>query len=122
MSIKIFFVDDERLLLESLSVFFSTDEEFEVVGSAASAEEALEKLRDYANMNAERADLAHFKTLEAEYRPENSEPGRNGGIYDYTIGSVIEDHSTWSLSMLYYVDGETYYLVGYDYSVGGVGG
>ena len=44
MSIKIFFVDDERLLLESLSVFFSTDEEFEVVGSAPSAEEALEKL------------------------------------------------------------------------------
>ena len=44
MSIKIFFVDDERLLLESLSVFFSTDEEFEVVGSAGSAEEALEKL------------------------------------------------------------------------------
>ena len=44
MSIKIFFVDDERLLLESLSVFFSTDEEFEVIGSAASAEEALEKL------------------------------------------------------------------------------
>ena len=44
MSIKIFFVDDERLLLESLSVFFSTDAEFEVVGSAASAEEALDKL------------------------------------------------------------------------------
>ena len=44
MAIKIFFVDDERLLLESLSVFFSTDEEFEIVGSAASAEEALEKL------------------------------------------------------------------------------
>ena len=44
MSIKIFFVDDERLLLESLSVFFSTDEEFEIVGSAARAEEALEKL------------------------------------------------------------------------------
>lgn len=44
MAIKIFFVDDERLLLESLSVFFSTDEEFEVVGSAPSAEEALEKL------------------------------------------------------------------------------
>lgn len=44
MSINIFFVDDERLLLESLSVFFSSDREFEVVGSAASAEEALEKL------------------------------------------------------------------------------
>lgn len=44
MSIKIFFVDDERLLLESLSVFFSSNQEFEVVGSAVSAEEALEKL------------------------------------------------------------------------------
>lgn len=44
MSIKIFFVDDEKLLLESLAVFFSSDREFEVVGSASSAEEALEKL------------------------------------------------------------------------------
>lgn len=44
MSIKIFFVDDERLLLESLGVFFSSDPEFEVIGSAGSAEEALEKL------------------------------------------------------------------------------
>ncbi len=46
MSIKIFFVDDEKLLLESLAVFFSSDAEFEVVGSASSAEEALEKLPD----------------------------------------------------------------------------
>ena len=44
MSIKIFFVDDEKLLLESLAVFFSSDREFIVVGSASSAEEALEKL------------------------------------------------------------------------------
>lgn len=44
MSIKIFFVDDEKLLLESLAVFFSSDREFHVVGSASSAEEALEKL------------------------------------------------------------------------------
>lgn len=44
MSIKIFFVDDEKLLLESLAVFFSSDREFQVVGSASSAEEALEKL------------------------------------------------------------------------------
>ncbi|MBR2098499.1 MAG: hypothetical protein IJ926_02320 [Firmicutes bacterium] len=41
MSIKIFFVDDEKLLLESLGVFFSSDRDFEVVGSAVSAEEAL---------------------------------------------------------------------------------
>lgn len=44
MAIKIFFVDDEKLLLESLAVFFSSDREFTVVGSASSAEEALEKL------------------------------------------------------------------------------
>ena len=44
MSIKIFFVDDERLLLESLGVFFSSDKEFEIVGTAVSAEEALDKL------------------------------------------------------------------------------
>ncbi len=44
MSIKIFFVDDEKLLLVSLGVFFSSDRDFEVVGSAVSAEEALEKL------------------------------------------------------------------------------
>ena len=47
MSIKIFFVDDEKLLLESLAVFFSSDREFVVVGSASSAEEALEKLLNY---------------------------------------------------------------------------
>ena len=44
MVTKIFFVDDEKLLLESLEVFFSSADDFEVVGSALSGEEALEKL------------------------------------------------------------------------------
>ena len=56
MPIKIFFVDDEKLLLESLAVFFSSDREFQVVGSASSAEEALEKLPE-AQPNVLLADL-----------------------------------------------------------------
>jgi DNA-binding NarL/FixJ family response regulator len=42
---KLFFVDDETLLLDSLDVFFSSLPEFEVVGKAQSAEEALDMLK-----------------------------------------------------------------------------
>lgn len=42
---KLFFVDDETLLLDSLEVFFSPLPEFTVVGRAESGEEALDKLR-----------------------------------------------------------------------------
>jgi DNA-binding NarL/FixJ family response regulator len=42
---KLFFVDDESLLLDSLEVFFEPLEEFSVVGKAESGEEALEKLK-----------------------------------------------------------------------------
>lgn len=42
--IRVFFVDDEKLLLESLEVFFTSTEDFTVVGSATSGEEALERL------------------------------------------------------------------------------
>lgn len=48
MAIRIFFVDDERLLLDSLSVFFSLDSDFQVVGSASTGEEALNKLEEVA--------------------------------------------------------------------------
>lgn len=87
-------------------------------------EEALESVRAYASLTHERSksDLAHFKTLELEYRPENSQPGRNGNIYSYYMGSLIDGHSTWSIDMLYYVENEVYYLIGFDYAVGGVGG
>ena len=37
---KLFFVDDETLLLDSLEVFFSPLDEFTVVGKAESGEEA----------------------------------------------------------------------------------
>jgi DNA-binding NarL/FixJ family response regulator len=48
---KLFFVDDETLLLDSLDVFFSSLPDFRVIGKAQSAEEALEKLK------AEQPDL-----------------------------------------------------------------
>jgi DNA-binding NarL/FixJ family response regulator len=42
---KLFFVDDESLLLDSLEIFFSPLEEFEIVGKSESGEDALEKLK-----------------------------------------------------------------------------
>jgi DNA-binding NarL/FixJ family response regulator len=41
---KLFFVDDESLLLDSLEIFFSPLTEFDIVGKAETGEEALEKL------------------------------------------------------------------------------
>ena len=83
---------------------------------------ALERMRRFADLREDSGDLAHFKTLELEYRPENSQPGRNGNIYSYNMGSLIDGHSTWSIDMLYYVENEVYYLIGFDCAVGGVGG
>lgn len=42
---RVFFVDDEKLLLESLEVFFAAADDFEVMGSATSGEEALERFK-----------------------------------------------------------------------------
>ena len=42
---KLFFVDDESLLLDSLEIFFTPLAEFQIVGKAESGEEALEKLK-----------------------------------------------------------------------------
>jgi hypothetical protein len=94
----------------------------QVPGMVIGLDGALERMQRFADLREESGDLAHFKTLELEYRPENSQPGRNGNIYRYYMGSLIDDHSTWSIDMLYYVENEVYYLIGFDYAVGGVGG
>lgn len=44
MPIRIYFIDDERLLLESLAVFFSLESDFQVAGSSTSGEDALVRL------------------------------------------------------------------------------
>lgn len=87
-------------------------------------EGALEKLMQKLTYSDEQTqnDFSHFRTLECEYGPENSYEGKNGSVYDYVMGSVVADRSTWSISMMYYVEDAVYYLVGFDWSVGGVGG
>ena len=97
-------------------------QEVQAPGMVIGLDGALERMRRMADLREDYDDLAHFKTLELEYRPENSQPGRNGNIYSYYMGSLIDGHSTWSIDMLYYVENEVYYLIGFDYAVGGVGG
>ena len=91
-------------------------------GAVVGLDGALERMRRFADLQEDYDDLAHFKSLELEYRPENSQPGRNGNLYRYEMGSLIDGNSTWSIDMLYYVENEVYYLIGFDYAVGGVGG
>ena len=91
-------------------------------GIVFSLEEALEQFRSYARGEGANKDLRRFKDLEADYHPENSEPGRNGGIFSYDIGSFTEDHDVWGIDMLYYVKDEVYYLVDYSVWCGSTGG
>lgn len=91
-------------------------------GAVIGLDGALERMRRMADLREDFDDLAHFKSLELEYRPENSQPGRNGNIYSYEMGSLIDGNSTWSIDMLYYVENEVYYLICFDLAVGGVGG
>ena len=82
-------------------------------GIAFSLEDALEQFRRYARGESFNSDLRRFKSLEAEYHPENAEPGRNGGVFLYDVGSFRADEDVWGLTMLYYVKDAVYYLVDY---------
>lgn len=91
-------------------------------GIVFSLDEALEQFRRYAKGEGINNDLRRFKDLEAEYHPENAEPGRNGGIFSYDVGSFTEDRDVWGIDMLYYVQDEIYYLVDYSVWCGSTGG
>ncbi|MBR4656701.1 MAG: hypothetical protein IKO68_09080 [Oscillospiraceae bacterium] len=91
-------------------------------GIVFSLDEALEQFRRYARGEGINNDLHRFKNLEAEYHPENAEPGRNGGIFSYDVGSFTEDHDVWGIDMLYYVNDEVYYLVDFSVWCGSTGG
>ena len=91
-------------------------------GIVFSLDEALEQFRRYARGEGINNDLHRFKNLEAEYHPENAEPGRNGGIFSYDVGSFTEDHDVWGIDMLYYVKDEVYYLVDFSVWCGSTGG
>ena len=91
-------------------------------GIIFSLEDALEQFRRYARGESFSNDLLRFNSLEVDYHPENTEPGRNGGIFMYDIGSFTEDRDVWSVGMLYYVRDEVYYLVDYSVWCGSTGG
>ena len=62
-----------------------------------------------------------FKRLECEYLPENTNVNANG-ICAYDMGKVVDGYDVWYVTMLYYVRDGLYYLIGYEFSIGSVGG
>ena len=62
-----------------------------------------------------------FKTLECEYRPENTYVDESG-VCSYDMGYVVDGYDAWSVDMLYYVKDAQYYLIGYQYVLGSTGG
>ncbi|MBR7011245.1 MAG: hypothetical protein IKI02_10125 [Oscillospiraceae bacterium] len=92
-------------------------------GYCFSLEEALEQLRRMARFEIFRNREADeiFKTLECEYRPENTYVDESG-VCSYDMGYVVDGYDAWSVDMLYYVKDAQYYLIGYHYVLGSTGG
>ena len=92
-------------------------------GYCFSLEEALEQLRRMARFEIFRNREAEeiFKTLECEYRPENTYVDESG-VCSYDMGYVVDGYDAWSVDMLYYVKDNLYYLIGYSYVLGSTGG
>lgn len=76
-------------------------------------DDVLEYFRSYARGESisNDSDVMNFRGLTAEYRPENTEVGRNGSIFIYDIGSVW--NGEYKIDMLYYVKDAVYYLIDY---------
>ncbi|MBQ5959659.1 MAG: hypothetical protein IJL53_03225 [Firmicutes bacterium] len=84
-------------------------------------EGAMEKMRSFGRLELYHGDLEQFQTLECEYRPENIYV-EESGFCSYDMGKVIDGNDVWYISMLYYVENEVYYLMGFDLVVGSMGG
>ena len=84
-------------------------------GKLFSLEDAMKELTDYVNSGSFNSDMVQFKNMEAEYHPENTEAGRNGGIFCYDVGIFKEegDRDAWELDIIYYVKDGVYYLIDY---------
>lgn len=83
-------------------------------------EGALQMMRRFARFEFN-DNLKRFGTLECEYRPENTFVGEDG-ICSYDLGKITEGSDVWEISMLYYVKDSTYYLIGFQTSIGSIGG
>lgn len=85
--------------------------------------DAMEQMQRFGRFELYRSteEDEKFRDLECEYRPENTYVDPSG-ICSYDMGYVVEGYDAWSVDMMYYVRDGLYYLIGYSYAVGSVGG
>lgn len=81
----------------------------------------LKLLRSEATFDLDQRDLERFRGLECEYSPDKIHVN-DDGICAFDLGSVVEDNDVWEVTMLYCVRNEVYYLIGYSYAIGSLGG
>ena len=85
-------------------------------------EDTIDQLKsNYLDFDYEKEDLVRFRGAELQYRPERVQT-EDYGVSELDLGSVIDDGSSWSLGMLYYVEDARYYFMGFTFAVGGIGG
>lgn len=91
-------------------------------GVVLGLEGAMDAMRRFGRFELYHEDLTtRFTTLECEYRPENAYVDESG-LCSYDMGYVADGNDAWSLDLLYYVEDEVYYLVGYEMVLGSMGG
>lgn len=96
-------------------------EQFRRRGIAFDLDDAMDMLRSYGRFELYNKDLHRFKDLECEYRPENVYVDESG-LCSYDMGTMIEGNDVWYISMDYFVEDATYYLIGFSLVVGSMGG
>ena len=84
-------------------------------------EGALDYMKTEWVVIAKPEELARFNALACEYRPENVHIYENG-ICSLDMGFVADGNTRYGLDMLYYVEDEVYYLLGFGSSAGMVAG
>ena len=82
----------------------------------------MDAMQRFARFELYHEDLTtRFTTLECEYRPENAYVDESG-LCSYDMGYVVDGNDAWNLDLLYYVEDQVYYLVGYEIVLGSMGG
>ena len=84
-------------------------------------ESALKLMQNYSRFDLNKRELERFRELDCEYSPDKISV-RNDGISEFDLGSVVEGSDVWSVSMLYCYRDDAYYLIGYSYVLGSLGG
>ena len=84
-------------------------------------ESVMKLLQKDDSFGLDQREFERFRGLECEYSPEKIHVN-DDGICGFDLGSVIEENDVWEVTMLYCVRNEVYYLIGYSYAVGSLGG